>query len=288
LITLPGTYTLVVTDNVNGCKASDDVIIPPDAPVANLLVEQPACYGELGRIVVESVTGGAPPVNYSLNNGGFTTKSEFNNLTGGTYTLLVKDAQGCTTTAEATITVPPLFDITLLPDVLIKIGEAYEINVDVNVPLSEIRSVKWTPSDRLSCDTCLNTIATPLKQTGYEVVAINQNGCEDREYIVIRVDTRLDIYVPNIFSPDVEGENSKLTIYADPSKRLKIKTFQIFSRWGEKVFERNNFDPNLPDLGWDGKFGTVSLNPAVFVWYAISIGPAGDEILLEGDVTLER
>lgn len=288
LITLPGTYTLVVTDNVNGCKASDDVIIPPDAPVANLLVEQPACYGELGRIVVESVSGGAPPVNYSLNNGGFTTKSDFNNLTGGTYTLLVKDAQGCTTTAEATITVPPLFDITLLPDVLIKIGEAYEINVDVNVPLSEIRSVKWTPSDRLSCDTCLNTIATPLKQTGYEVVAINQNGCEDREYIVIRVDTRLDIYVPNIFSPDVEGENSKLTIYADPSKRLKIKTFQIFSRWGEKVFERNNFDPNLPDLGWDGKFGTVSLNPAVFVWYAIIIGPAGDEILLEGDVTLER
>jgi hypothetical protein len=69
---------------------------------------------------------------------------------------------------------------------------------------------------------------------------------------------------------------------------LKIKTFQIFSRWGEKVFERNNFDPNLPDLGWDGKFGTVSLNPAVFVWYAIIIGPAGDEILLEGDVTLER
>lgn len=286
IITLPGTYTLLVTDNINGCTASDDVVIPPDAPVATLDVVQPPCFGDKGRIEVTSVTGGAPPVRYAMNGGPLTTNNVFPNLSEGTYTLLIQDAQGCTTTAAATIDEPVAFEISVIPDVLIQIADSFLIQVSLSVPASEVASVQWTPSETLSCDTCLVTMAKPLKTSEYEVVATNQNGCEDRASIEIRVDTRLNIYVPNIFTPDTDGENKWFTIYADPTKGLKIKTFQIYSRWGEKVFERANFDPNIPNLGWDGTLNGKLLNPAVFVWYAVIIGPAGDEILLEGDVTL--
>ncbi len=289
-ITLPGTYTILVTDLSNGCTATDNVIIPPDAPVPAVDVVQPPCFGDRGSITITSVSGGAPPVRYSLNNGPLSTNNQFNNLAGGAYTLLITDAQGCSTTFDTSIVEPTLFDIDIIEDVLVKIADSIFVELDLSVPPSEVASVQWSPSTGLSCDTCLAAYIKPLRTSGYEIVATNHNGCTDRAYINVRVDQRLNIYVPNIFTPDDPngGDNQWLTIYADPTKGIKIKTFQIFSRWGEKVFERGNFEPNIPTLGWNGRMGNVSLNPAVFVWYAIVIGPAGDEILLEGDVTLMR
>lgn len=287
-ITLPGTYTIKVTNTDNGCTAIDDVVIPPDAPVANLNVIQPPCHNNKGTIEVLSVLGGAPPVQYSLNGQPFTTQQKFTNLGDGVYNLLVKDAQGCTTTAEATIVVPPIFEITVTPETLIKLGESYLIEVEVSAPQSQVSTVQWTPSEGLSCDTCLTTLATPFNVTKYEVRAVNQSGCEDRASVLIRVDTRLDVYAPNIISPDGPAPNNMFTIYTNPEINMKIKSLQVYSRWGELVFNNANFDPNNPELGWDGSFDGKPLNPAVFVWKAVMIGPDSKEFLLSGDVTVER
>ena len=288
LITLPGTYVIKVMNTDNGCFVTDEVVISPNAPVATLDVVQPPCFGQRGRIEVTSVSGGAPPVQYSLNGQPFTTQSKFPNLPGGEYLLLIKDAQGCSTTATATIVVPGIFDIAVIPETLVKLGESYLIEVTVNVSPSEINQIQWTPSEGLSCDSCLTTIATPFNITKYEVRAVNNNGCEDRATILIRVDKRLDIYAPNIISPEGPAPNNQFTIYTNPDIHMKIKTLQVYSRWGEMVFTKADFDPNNPELGWDGTFEGKPLNPAVFVWKAVLIGPDSKEILLSGDVTVER
>jgi gliding motility-associated-like protein len=284
----PGTYLLVVTNPGNGCTDSDEVLIEPKTPLPALTVVQPPCFGDKGSIVIDSVVGGKPPVNYTVNNGSFTTQTVFTNLNPGIYSIFLTDAVGCSTTINTEIIEPPLFDIAVEPQVQIKMGDSYLINTQVNAPLNEIDQVNWTPSTSLSCDTCLTTIASPLNTTRYNVKVTTLSGCTDVAPIVIYVDKSYDIYVPNTFTPDGDGDNDIFMIFADERAVKTIKSFQVFSRWGETVCQYTNFKPNNPAYGWDGKHRGQLLTPAVFAWYAVVELIDGQEVLLEGDVTIIR
>ena len=65
-------------------------------------------------------------------------------------------------------------------------------------------------------------------------------------------------------------------------------TLKVFDRWGELVFEGNDFPPNLTSEGWTGKFKEEAMNPGVFVYVAIVRFLDGTEIQYQGDVTLLR
>jgi gliding motility-associated-like protein len=288
LVSEPGTYFLLVTNPGNGCVDTDEVVITPREPEATTVVKQPACFGEKGSILVENVTGGKPPLQYSLNGGPFSGQNLFTSLDPGTYNIFIIDANDCSTTADVTIEPGDIFDLTLEPKVTVKLGESYQINTDVTVPLNDIQSILWTPATFLNCDTCLNPLATPLQTTLYRLTASNKNGCKDEAPLLLIVDRRPDIYVPNIFSPDGDGKNDIFTIYADTRMVTGIKSFQVFSRWGEAVYEYYNFEPNNPAYGWDGKHRGKELTPAVFTWFAVVEFIDGSELLLEGDVTLKR
>ncbi|MBV6443396.1 MAG: hypothetical protein EPGJADBJ_05135 [Saprospiraceae bacterium] len=285
----PGTYVLLVTIPANGCTDTDEVVITPKAPLAELDVRQPACYGDKGAIVVKQVNGGKPPIRYSLDNGAtFTTGNLFTNLVPGTYTLLAIDAEGCSATVSAVIEEGELLEITVEPKVTIRIGDTYQINALVSVPLSDLSSIVWTPPTGLSCDTCLNPVASPFTSTQYHIEVKSLAGCKDREPLLLIVDKRVDVYIPNIFSPNGDGDNDVFMIFGEESRINKIKSFQVFSRWGELVMEHYDFLPNDPNYGWDGKHRGEDMNPAVFVWYAVIEFIDGSEVLFEGDVTLKR
>lgn len=288
-ISLPGTYILVVTNPINSCTDSDDVVVTPESPVAELDLIQPACEGDKGTIAVAELFGAQPPVTYSIDGGQtFSTQSVFTGLLPGVYTVQIVDATGCGTSLQDTIFAPAVFNLSLLPEVLISFGESHQIITTVNIPLSDIDLVQWTPSTGLSCDTCLNPIATPVNSTRYNIRVVSEVGCEERAPILIIVDKEIDIYVPNIFSPDGDGQNDVFMIFANTDQVRIIKQFQVFSRWGEQVLDLNDFFPNDPQFGWDGMHRGDALNPAVFVWYVVVELIDGREILLEGDVTLTR
>lgn len=61
------------------------------------------------------------------------------------------------------------------------------------------------------------------------------------------------IYVPNIILIDANDEDAWFTLFTGSEVPLEIELMQIYDRWGNKMFERANFAPNLPDLGWDGR-----------------------------------
>ncbi|MCB9332119.1 MAG: gliding motility-associated C-terminal domain-containing protein [Lewinellaceae bacterium] len=288
-INQPGTYNLLVTNPGNGCTDTDQVVIDPEDPVAVLDVVQPPCEGDRGRIIIDTVIGGQPPLNYSINNGQtFTTQSFFGNLPPGDYTILVQDANGCETTASATILEPEVFEVMVEPQVTIKLGGSYQIETTVSVPLSDLSLIQWTPPLGLDCDTCLNPLASPLQTTRYRITVISNKGCEDDASLLLVVDRRPNVYIPNAFSPNGDGDNDLFKIYADPISVKQVKTFQVFSRWGELVYEYYNFDPNSPAYGWDGTLRGQQLNPAVFAYYAVIEFIDGQEILYEGDVTIVR
>ncbi len=108
----PGTYTLLVTSTGNGCFDTDAVTIFSKEPVAIATVTQPGCFGQTGTILIDTVMGAKPPIEYTLTGGPqVQSGSFFNNLEAGNYTVLIEDAGGCTTSVNATIAQPPVLTV---------------------------------------------------------------------------------------------------------------------------------------------------------------------------------
>lgn len=89
-----GTYTVTVTD-ANGVTttASSSITEPAAILVIISSVSNVDCYGGSNGSITSSVTGGVPPYTYNWNSG--ETISSITNKPAGTYTVYVKDANGC-------------------------------------------------------------------------------------------------------------------------------------------------------------------------------------------------
>lgn len=96
-----GTYLVVVTDAEN-CSATISVSISqPDALSANATATAQSAFGVNDGTATVNPAGGAGSYTYSWDNGG--TTQTITDLAPGNYTVVVTDANGCTT--EQTITV---------------------------------------------------------------------------------------------------------------------------------------------------------------------------------------
>ena len=92
-----------------------------------------------------------------------------------------------------------------------------------------------------------------------------------------------DIYIPNAFSPGNDGFNDLLKVVGDV-KKLKSFHLEIYNRWGQKVFETNNYDE-----GWDGTFNEMPLSMGVFAYsLKYSFSSSKYSRLRKGNITLVR
>jgi hypothetical protein len=101
------TYTVTAMD-AKGCTANAAAVVinPAPAPLAlNVATVQPKCSTDTGSITAVGL-GGTLPYSYSLNGTTFQTSGTFNGLQPNTYTVTVKDANGCTSAQSATIVQP--------------------------------------------------------------------------------------------------------------------------------------------------------------------------------------
>ncbi len=293
-IDVPGTYTLTVTSELTGCQAQDQVVIDDvqDTPSPQLTIKPISCFGfNDGALLIDSIIGGTPPYLISFNGSPFTAQTVFTQLAPAVYSIVVQDINGCQN-EPLTINMeqPQELDVSIYAyldgDNVIVLGDSIELAAQVNVPMEEIDSIMWMPAEILSCDTCFATWAHPLETTTFSVM-IESNGCTDEDKLTIAVRKDRPIYVPNAFSPNGDGINDILFINAGPQV-AKIKSFLIFNRWGETVFQYYNFPPNDPAFGWDGRHRGQDLNPGVFVWYAEIEFLDGSTDLYKGDIILTR
>ena len=94
---LPTNYTITVKD-VNGCTASAVFLVTSvgcaTINVAFTTTNSAGPTATTGSITA-TATGGAAPYTYNLNGGAFQSSNLFNNLLAATYTVIAKDANGC-------------------------------------------------------------------------------------------------------------------------------------------------------------------------------------------------
>jgi gliding motility-associated-like protein len=103
-----GTYTLTVSD---GMCSMVDVINVTNAPLPTITatpVTNVSCNAGSDGSITTITSGGTPAIQYSINNGTtYQSGNVFSGLPAGTYSIMIRDANGCTSTASATITEPP-------------------------------------------------------------------------------------------------------------------------------------------------------------------------------------
>src|SRR5690606_3175473 len=102
-----GLYTVTVTDN-NSCFTSYNVmILQPSSLSSSITVNSNvSCNGGSNGSATASAVGGTTPYTYLWSNAA--TTAAISGVSAGNYTVTVTDNNGCTSTANATVTQPSL------------------------------------------------------------------------------------------------------------------------------------------------------------------------------------
>lgn len=294
IATQSGVYTLTVTNNITGCISTDEVEVELNLAslVPSITISDVGCFGNAdGFIQINEISGGEAPYLCSFNGGPFTDETSFTNLSGGQYSIICKDSKDCSIELEINIEEPEELNVTLQGDFdtennSLLLGDSLNITVEVNVPFDSLDAVVWTPNGIIPCGKCDDFYIHPLSSLTIGIM-IEENGCTAFDEIAIQVLKNHEVYVPNAFSPNEDGLNDKLNIFSGASV-AKIKSFMVFNRWGESVFQFHNFDPNDLSIGWDGTFKGEKMNPGVFIWFAEVEFVDGAVEIFEGDVMVMR
>jgi large repetitive protein len=285
---------LQVEDFMHGCKNQDSATILVRSPLKFDFdsVKHSACYGiNTGAIVVRrgDVTGGLGSYEFSLNDSTFRDANKsgiFSNLRGReTYILYVRDQGGCIDSASAYIKGFPPLDLDAGRDREIDLGDSTQTFVTTNA--YKLLNIKWSPKETVSCDTCENVWLSPFETTTYTVRATGPEGCEEKADVTVKIVGRRRIFVPNVFTPNDDGENDNF--YPNTAKNVrKVNYLRIFNRWGALVFENKDFQPNEQYSGWNGKQNGETLSPDVYVWVMEVELRNGVIEVYKGDVTLMK
>jgi len=204
-----------------------------------------------------------------------------------TYRVIGLDGVNCfTDTAFVRVGVGPIPTLDLGSGGLVVAGS--RVNLNARITGGPIRDYIWSPSTNLlSCSDCPNPVVTVDNDIDYRLTIRNFYGCEASDTIKFRIVCQQDqVYIPNAFSPDGDGINDVLYVMGKGVAR--VKSFRIFNRFGQVVFDRANLDINDPSSGWDGRIGGVPASPDVYVFTAEVLCTGGTTYQYKGNVTLFR
>ncbi len=275
----PGTYGVTVT-SANGCT-SEDTIQVRESSIADFTAEliPPLCANdENGQIIVTDVQGDEAPFWYAIGDQEFQPNPVFDNLRGSNYQISVQNTRGCQFTKTVALNAPPPFEVDILEDIRLELGDSVSLSAVASAPVS---IYQWQPEEALSCSNCPNPLAQPLRTTTVKLDAFNANGCVASDSLTVFVFNPEQLFVPTAFSPNGDGVNDVFAVF--PGKAVaNISQIEIFDRWGNQVFAANS------NVGWDGIFdGKIAPN-GVYVWLLTVEFIDGRIQQLSGDVTLIR
>ena len=280
-----GWWSVTVSDS-GDCSQVDSIFLAAPPPIEfELVAIEPACVGNLGSIRIENLYGGVQPFTFNLNGTITEDMLVFEDLSPGNYFLEVVDANGCVIGLSTTIPEPTNPTVDLGPDLEVNSGEVFQLNATTDILPDNIGQVMWSlPVD---CENCLSIQSSLGVSTLAEVLVIDIFGCEAVDSLFINVLPNRSVFIPNAISSDNNGINDQFTIYTGDDF-VQVRSMQIFSRWGEVVFESRDLVPNEPAAGWDGTHRGEPVSPGVYVYLFELEWADGQKEWISGDVLLIR
>jgi hypothetical protein len=194
----PGTYTVVVTD-LNGCTSQETMTVSAFACALSTSTSTAnvSCAGAANGSVAVALTGGTAPFTYTWSNGGNT--ATIGNLSGGTYTVVIVDDNGCETTASAAVNEPAPFTTLAVTTV------APACPNDATGSAAAALGGGVEPYTYAWSNGATGQMATNLVANTYTVVVTDANNCQ--------TSTSVAIVATDSEAPTVAAQNA--TIFLD-------------------------------------------------------------------------
>lgn len=174
-----------------------------------------------------------------------------------------------------------------LPECLeIELGDSVQLRPAIFPAISNLHFTWASDREQPFCITCQEPYVRPFFDGWYFFEVANNAGCEAMDSVLVKVNKNRAIYFPNAFSPNNDGRND--FFFPQSQNDLEVIFLRIFDRWGNLLFEGNDFFTNDRIKGWDGKYTGKALNPGVFVYMARVKYLDGVEMMFSGDVTVVK
>ena len=294
-----GDYTVTVTD-FNQCTAVEEVTVegPTEALDFTMEVIPPDCP-ELNTGIIEvTATGGNGFYSYSNDGVNFVRNQTLVGLVEGSYTVTVKDINGCSISKDTMITNPEGLTLFIGRDTTLATGQTVFVGTDIRrggVPVdgNEPFDFDWSifPDDVgitgfeefINIENLQESIIVTLNLT-------DSLGCMVTASRRIDVESMREnlIEVPTGFTPNGDGANDVLKVLG--RNGVTVNSFRVFSRWGELVHNAEEYQIDIDDetLGWDGRFNGKVMNPGTFVWVVEATFEDGFQSIYRGNTQLIR
>jgi hypothetical protein len=214
-----GSYTIVVEDS-NGCKSGGQIvtITQPSAVTFTTSHGNVSCYGGAnGSLTVTASGGSGSGYQYSDNNGSsFQSGNAFSGLSAATYEIVVKDGNGCLSSATGvTITQPSsALSCSVAPSsATVCAGSSQTVTASASGGTAGY-SYSWTGPNSFSASTAAITInnAQPANAGTYTCTVTDANGCTSQCTATLTVNS----------APSISASPTNLTVCSDSTAQFNV------------------------------------------------------------------
>jgi gliding motility-associated-like protein len=288
-----GRYFLFAIDT-NGCEkkilsVNIGVIPQPTFDYSNMVVKPDQCLngeGAINNLMVKDMRGGTGTFVW-LNANGDSVNNMQNaaNLSQGTYRLKATDLLGCTVISNPVAVTNvniSLADPKYDEQVVLRNESA---TLTVRNPSRGLYTLysQATATQVLHQNTT-GIFSTPsVANDQFFYIQLKRGVCSSAVVpVMVKVVDKIIVYVPSAFTPNGDGQNDILR--AIPRGRVKLLRFEVYDRWGQKIFGTNDFSK-----GWNGKVNGQPADSGVYVWIVQAIDETnGKKMDTKGTVTVIR
>lgn len=275
-----GTHRFTVKD-ANGCTYDTSITLTgyPHILYDGAQIEDVSCFGFADGAIQLYASGGVQPLLYKIEGGLPVDSTYFDELKAGDYRFTIIDSAGCEKDSVFSVGTPDIIKLStkITPNDCegYDNGGSIEAFVEGGTGPFEYR---WQTEPeqygfRLS----------GVENGTYKVLVTDFNNCTDSIEATVVYDNCCKIFVPDAFTPNGDGVND--VIHVKLKGDFKLKTFSIYNRFGELVFETSNISD-----GWDGVYNGIRQNLSTFNYFVTGVcgNASSEEVMFKGTIQLIR
>ena len=264
-------YTITGTDAF-GCTGVNTATVTVDSLPIISISKTPTvtCSGKPAVLMASGAS------TYTWSTGTVAVTNTVFPTTNTEYTVVGTDTNGCSNKATQILLVNPLPPVTInagVTSVTLNLGQSVTLNA------SGALTYSWT-SGNVHCDSCALNTETPVASTQYCVSGMDINRCRDSICLQVVVENVCDVFIPDAFSPNGDGQNDAFKVYGHCLVDL---TLQVFDRWGNQVFNGSGVS-----AAWDGTYGGSLMNTGTYIYQVQYTQLNGQKVKTKGNFSLMR
>ena len=199
-----GSYTIRIRDNAGCFRDTVINITEPTALVTSATTANATCSVTANGNITVTANGGTTGYEYNLDNTGFQSSNVFS-VFEGAHTVIIRDANGCTSTVNVTVALTNDLFLQTRTDTTICFGASIALTTNSNAA-----SYTWSGGTGLSSTTAASPVATPTALGANTYTVSGTLGqCTKTDQVRINVESQVNVSAGgDIFV--ISGEQAQL------------------------------------------------------------------------------